>query len=59
MTRVFVAPGDLNFGYCRMFQITQDVTHGDWPHVVRSIQEAHVILRINTDNFLPVDVSAA
>lgn len=56
MTRVFVAPSDLNYAWCRMFQITQDVTHGDAPHVVRSMREAYAILNIDTDNFAPVDI---
>ena len=55
MTRVFVAPSDLNYAWCRMFQITQDVTQGDKPYVVRSMREAYEILNIDTDDFEPVD----
>ena len=55
MVRVFVAPSDLNYAWCRMFQITQDVTHDDKPFVVRTMQEAYDILGIDTPNFEPVE----
>lgn len=55
MTRVFVAPSDLNYAWCRMFQITQDLTHDDKPYVVRTMQEAYEILGIDTENFTPLE----
>ena len=56
MTRVFVAPSDLNYAWCRMFQITQDLKHdGDKPYVVRTMQEAYDILGIDTESFTPLE----
>jgi hypothetical protein len=51
--RVMVAPLDSMFGMVRMFQILTELTRPDF-HVVRAIDEAYRLLRVESPEFTPV-----
>jgi hypothetical protein len=51
--RVFVAPRDSMYGMVRMFQILTELTRPDL-HVVRSMDEAYHLLRVESPEFRPV-----
>ena len=50
--RVFVAPLDSMYGMVRMFQILTELTRPDL-HVVRSVDEAYRLLRVESPKFGP------
>jgi hypothetical protein len=52
-TRVFVAPRDSMYGMVRMFQILTELTRPDL-HVVRTIDEAYYLLRVESPEFRPI-----
>jgi hypothetical protein len=51
--RVVVAPLDSMYGMVRMFQILTELTRPDL-HVVRTIDEAYRLLRVQSPEFIPV-----
>ena len=51
--RVFVAPLDSMYGMVRMFQILTELTRPEL-HVVRSVDEAYRLLRVESPEFSPV-----
>lgn len=51
--RVIVAPLDFMYGMARMFQLLSESTRPDL-HVVRTIEEAYRLLRIESPEFDPV-----
>lgn len=51
--RVFVAPRDSMYGMVRMFQILTELTRPDL-HVVRTMNEAYHLLRVESPEFRPV-----
>jgi hypothetical protein len=52
-TRVFVAPQDSVYGMVRMFQTLGESTRPDF-HVVRTMDEAYRLLRVESPEFTPV-----
>jgi hypothetical protein len=54
-TRVFVAPQDSIYGMVRMFQTLGESTRPDF-HVVRTMEEAYRLLRVESPEFSPVSV---
>jgi len=52
-TRVFVAPQDSVYGMVRMFQTLGESTRPDF-HVVRTMDEAYRLLRVESPEFHPV-----
>jgi hypothetical protein len=48
--RVIVAKKDVVFGLSRMFELNRDSMHGQL-HVVHSLDEAYVLLGVNSENF--------
>jgi hypothetical protein len=51
--RVMVAPLDSMYGMVRMFQILTELTRPEL-HVVRTIDEAYLLLRVESPEFTPV-----
>jgi len=51
--RVLVAPKGHVYGMARMFQILTEETRPDL-HIVRTIDEAHALLRVESPEFTPV-----
>jgi len=51
--RVFVAPKDVVYGTTRMFQVLTERTRKN-VHVVRTIEEAYKLLKVESPKFVPV-----
>ncbi len=50
---VFVAPTDVVYGLCRMFVMLSDESRPK-AHVVRTMEEAHRLLEVDSPQFVPV-----